>query len=354
MEIFDIAVIGLGPAGATLTRLLDPSFKVLALDKKQSQGKSGFQKPCGGLLAPDAQRSFIRFGLTLPVSILADPQIFSVKTIDLQSDLSRDYQRAYINIDRHAFDLWLKTLIPQSTDVRHNIRCKYIEKEGDFYHVTFDEDGEEKTICARYVIGADGANSLVRRMAYPQHEIRKYLAVQQWFEDHHARPFYSCIFDNQVTDCYAWSMSKDGYFIFGGAFAMKKGMEHYETLKNKMAQRRFIFTQPVKTEKCTVLCPSKWSDFVCGKENAFLIGEAAGFISASSLEGISYALDSAEILANILNEGHPSPNDVYWRRTGKLRRKLFGKIIKARVLTSAWSRKLVMRSNISSVSASGQ
>lgn len=52
-----------------------------------------------------------------------------------------------------------------------------------------------------------------------------------------------------------------------------------------------------------MLCPSRWQDFVCGQNNAFLIGEAAGFISASSLEGISYALDSAELLSQILNRG---------------------------------------------------
>lgn len=46
---YDIAVIGLGPAGATLARLLSPRFRVLALDRKG--GEEGFRKPCGGLLA---------------------------------------------------------------------------------------------------------------------------------------------------------------------------------------------------------------------------------------------------------------------------------------------------------------
>ena len=31
---FDIAIIGLGPAGATLARLLDSKFSVIAFDKK--------------------------------------------------------------------------------------------------------------------------------------------------------------------------------------------------------------------------------------------------------------------------------------------------------------------------------
>ncbi len=349
MEHYDIAIIGLGPAGATLARILASNLKVIALDKKQSEGEQGFQKPCGGLLAPDAQLSFIRSGINLPVHVLANPQIFSVKTFDLQSDAVCNYQRTYININRHAFDLWLKTLIPDSVDVCHDTLCKRIFREDDRYRVIFDDRGKEREITARYIVGADGANSLVRRSLYPQHNIRKYQAIQQWFTEKHARPFYSCIFDNDITDCYAWSMSKDGYFIFGGAFPMKEGKQRYRELKDKMAARSFVFDEPVKDEKCIVLCPSRWRDFVCGKDNAFLIGEAAGFISASSLEGISYALDSAEILGNIFNEQHLSPNAAYQKRTGKLRRKLFGKVIKARILTSAWSRRLVMKSGFANV-----
>lgn len=65
MEHFDVAIIGLGPAGSALARKLAGKMQVIALDKKHQYGTEGFSKPCGGLLAPDAQRSFIRDGLTL-------------------------------------------------------------------------------------------------------------------------------------------------------------------------------------------------------------------------------------------------------------------------------------------------
>lgn len=44
---YDVAIIGLGPAGATAARLLDSRLRVIAIDQKQAAG--GFQKPCGGL-----------------------------------------------------------------------------------------------------------------------------------------------------------------------------------------------------------------------------------------------------------------------------------------------------------------
>lgn len=73
----------------------------------------------------------------------------------------------------------------------------------------------------------------------------------------------------------------------------------------------------------------RWQDFVCGKDNAFLIGEAADLSAPARWRGISYALDSAEILRSVLLKLPEKLNTAYWRATRKLRLKLFGKIVKA-------------------------
>lgn len=86
--IYDIAIIGLGPAGSTLARLLNGEFKTIAIDKK-TFGGDGFQKPCGGLLSSDAQKALAGFDMTLPKDVMVDPQIFAVKTIDLKNNLIR-------------------------------------------------------------------------------------------------------------------------------------------------------------------------------------------------------------------------------------------------------------------------
>ena len=347
---YDVIIVGLGPAGSTLARLLNKEFNVLALDKKQPNGDEGFHKPCGGLLATDAQRAFIRFQLNLPTHILTNPQIFSVKTFDLQTDLIRNYQRTYVNLDRHKFDLWLKSLIPNNIDVRHNALCKQIVRIAKGYQVTFIDDGQEYTVTTQYLVGADGANSIVRRTQFPQKTLRQYIAIQQWFTEKHPVPFYSCIFDNRITDCYAWSISKDNYFIFGGAFPKKGAAEKFDQLKNQLEQQyQFLFDEPIKTEKCLVTYPQKWRDFYVGDNHAFLIGESAGFISASSLEGISYAFDSAQILAEIINSKCDMPNQRYARKTFKLRLKLFSKIVKANILTTPFLRKLIMKSKITHI-----
>ena len=346
---YDIIIIGLGPAGATLSKQLPSSFRVFAIDKKPLEG-DGFKKLCGGLLAPDAQKFFARLDLTLPKNVLVDPQIFSVRAIDMDSRQTRYYQRFYMNLDRDKFDRWLISQIPETVTIESGCTCTDIQRIDSGFSVQYRrQNGEVGQVTSHYIVGADGAGSMIRRKIFPGSDIRRYVAIQQWFEDKNAMPYYSSIFDSRATDCYSWSLSKDGRFIFGGAYPPKNCRERFESQKAALLKQGFEFGHPLKTEACTVYRPSKYSDFRTAKDGAFLIGEAAGFISPSSLEGISYGMKSGYILSEVFRQHPACPERYYRKKAFGIKATLMLKLLKCPFMYNQFLRKMVMKSGVTAI-----
>jgi flavin-dependent dehydrogenase len=345
--MYDIAIIGLGPAGATFARLIDKKYKVIAIDRKNT----GTHKCCGGLLSPDAQKMLAQFDICLPNSVLADPQIFSVKTIDFDNKIERFYQRFYINMNRDQFDNFLISLIPNNIEICTDSMCTKIEKEKDSFLLEIKTNESKRTEKAKAVIGADGANSIVRSAFYKNRKIKKYTAIQEWYEGNAISPFYSCIFDRKITNSYCWTISKNNYFIIGGAFPVTNSNENFERLKEKIKSCGLSFENLLKREACSVFLNKGITSTCTGKKGAYLIGEAAGMISPSSLEGISYSLKSAKILAEICNKKKDLKHIgfAYFIRTLGIRLKLFGKLFKMPFMYNRFLRLLVMKIGIMAI-----
>ena len=127
--------------------------------------------------------------------------------------------------------------------------------------------------------------------------------------------------------------------------------ESFEKMKKKLSSLGICLKNEKETEACIVLRPKSSSQICLGKENIFLIGEAAGFISPSSFEGISSAFLSGKYLADAF-ASESDPDKVlktYKKKTAKLRLKLFFKIPKMKILCSPLLRKIIMKSGICSI-----
>lgn len=346
---YDAAVIGAGPAGSVFASQLArmcPELHVLVIDGQTENN----QKVCGGLLSPDAQKVLALLGLTLPNSVLADPQIFAVDTIDLKLKIRRLYQRHYLNMDRYAFDRWLVSMIPPQVDIIH-ARCDAMDVCEDGYTLTV----RGTMYYAKTIVGADGANSHVRKTFVGQVP-HQYTAIQEWYPHPSGNlPHYSCVFDPLTSDSCSWTICKDGYVIFGGAFAKHGCREAFAEQKQRLETMLGCqLGAPVKREACLVSSPRHWSDIVCGIPGVYLIGEAGGFISASSFEGISSAMLCGQYLAEAFAHG-TSKEDIlrrYQHLTRALRLKLWTKTVKRAVLCSPILRYCIMKSGIQSITRS--
>ena len=349
--MYDVAIVGAGPAGAIFAKTLaekNKDFKILLID-----GSFGVSKVCGGLLSPSAQKELARLGLELPVSVLEEPQIFSVGVIDLGREYERGYIRQYINMDRARFDSWLVSLIPDTVEIIKG-RCLEIKEENAEYTLTVKgADGVEK-YTAKSIVGADGGSSLVRRTLFDK-KIYHYVSIQEWYKyDGRALPSYSCVYDKEISDNCSWTIKKGEYFVFGGSFIKKNCREAFEKQKGRLEKYLGIdFGEPIRREACLLTCPKRVGDVLCGKPSAYLLGEAAGFITADSFEGISSALHTGRMLGEAFSEGknHEEILKIYKSKTKKQRRKIRYRIFKMRLLCSPAFRHLVMKSGIKSFKA---
>lgn len=353
IESYDIIVIGAGPAGANFARLVDSRcYRVLLVD-----GSSGHEKVCGGLLSPDAQDVLARYNISVPKDVLADPQLFSVKTVDLCDGYTRYYRRSYMNVNRRKFDELILSLVPNSVR-RVSGRCVSVSREGKDFSLEIAVSGTNETQAYRckYLVGADGASSIVRRSLFQNKKIYRYTAIQQQFEASESEPFYSCIFDNDTSSGCSWIFFKDGRLIFGGAFEAYGSRKAFEEQKRKLIDlgvvQKEAFDFPVALDACQVLRPKLSGGVALSKDNAFLLGEAAGFISPSSFEGISYALLSAEALADAFNREKgkgASIERAYKRATLALRAKIALKCVKRPFMYDSTLRRAVMKSGLMTI-----
>lgn len=358
--MYDIAIIGAGPAGSTVARLLGASHRVLLVDRRElgsAHTEGGLGKSCGGLLAPAAQAALARQGLGLPASVVAGPQLFAVRTLDLVADLERLYQRFYVNVDREAFDRWLVSLVPDrvETGFGWTLTDLVADDEGPFLRFTTSHGGTVG-VRARTVIGADGASSLVRRLAYPDISApRRYSAIQAEFSVRDADPYYGAIFDSSLTDYYGWTIPKGDRLLLGAAFESGPGIaERFSAFVERVRECGFGMAEEVARTSAMVARPSSLLQLCPGSGDILLAGEAAGFISPSSAEGISYALTSGAALAHALEAGLGGADARYRAASWPLALKVQGKSVKSSAIYGPKSRRAIMRSGLGSIPATSR
>lgn len=351
--MYDIIIVGAGPAGATLARMLDNTFKVLVIDKRNfNDDNRRIRKCCGGLLAPDAQKILGHLGLGIPKDVLVGPQLFAVKTLDFDNHIERFYQRHYININREKFDTWLVNKIPNHVTQVYGAQYKNYKVLGhNRIEVTYTKNNQIHKARTKYLVGADGGFSIVRRQLGLGEGLQRYASVQEWYEVDNPMPYFTTIFDREVTDFYTWTIPKENALLIGTAIPMKDEVnKRFERLKEKLRTRGFPMDKRIRREGAYIIRPTKATGISYGKEHVFLIGEAAGLISPSSAEGFSYGIRSALKLAKAFNRlGNQISIRAYKKACSDLSYNIRIKNLKSPVMYHPALRKAVMGSKILSM-----
>lgn len=342
MEQYDLVVAGAGPAGSILARTAGRRLKVLIAEKRNCHVPVGSsrEKSCGGMLNLSAQKALAALSLPLPGEVLQSPQVFAVRAIDYDTNQERYYQKQYLNINREKFDRWLLAEALASGDTEfcdQTAVTDFIPYE-DYVEVTLrNAQGGVRKVRTRFLAGTDGGASLVRRHLErhytgpdePRYPLRRYVSLQQWFELSEELPYYVALFDQRVTDYYSWMIPKGSQVILGSAIPEGKNVRgRFQYLKRRVNVSGFDLQEPVKERGAILLRPYGPGSVHLGKGRVFLAGEAAGLISSSSEEGISYALNSGAVLGEALLASR-RPSEVEQKYRKGVRRMAWGLGVKS-------------------------
>jgi len=326
---FDAVIVGAGPAGVFAAKHMPHNFHVLLIDSSPVPRN----KPCAGLLVEASKQAITQ--LNPPLEIFEHPQHLDLTYVDWNTGREREAKKQLWNVSRRKFDYWLAMLLPERVLVSERTRLVdfYPTRDKRFMVLTLDSGGMKRIITTKYLVGCDGAVSTVRQklQAKPPY----YVACQETLpKSRLVKP--SFIFDDEITDFYSWVIPKSNRLLVGSALRGHEAKEKFELFKRKLSAKYGLSGEGERSV-ALISRPTSPKDICLGKGIIFLAGEAAGLVSPSSGEGISFAIRSGRFAGQALGQ-KASPLNHYRRLCKPLISEIERKAEKSKFLVNSRKR----------------
>lgn len=292
-DLYDVIIVGAGPGGATAAYFLGEAGKHVLVLEKETLPR---YKPCGGGLSAHMLEKIFPFSFDPVVETRVKAVGYALGKNKVTIPVP---DRGVRTVMRDKFDALI--LAHAHAEVQPGVAVRKITETGDRLIV---ETANGRRHEARYLIGADGAKSVVARdlglrrgrtmAAAIEAEIRVPPEIQYRFGDELLFIF------GDIPMGYAWIFPKHDHLSVGIAALHPKHGELQATLARVMASRGISLEGadvrghaiPFYTRHEPIATP-----------RALLVGDAAGLADPFSGEGIRLAIKSGRLAAQAILAG---------------------------------------------------
>ena len=316
--MYDAIIVGAGPAGSfSAKKLVEAGLKVLLVEKM----KLPRHKMCSGLISSFSKRILKKEIGEFPEVLCCYPkkskgmEVYPTRMAPPQKFRENSY-----NVWRSDFDFWLTTKASEAgAEVEDQTELLSFSTQKDFIEVDLKTRFGPQKQQGRFLLGADGGTSLLRRTLFKQEPMRWFSVYQTYWkgESNFDPEYFHAFLDRDLTEFFAWFNVKGGqkgiYQVFGTAAAKGSMVSQYFNRFQEYLEEAHGFRgeKLLFREACTapVFFDPKF-EYRFGKGNILLIGESAGLFNVFA-EGISPALQSALDVSKAVLQGGPDVLEAY-------------------------------------------
>ncbi len=313
--MYDVIVVGAGPAGsATAKRCAEGGLKTLVLEKRQLPRK----KVCDAILGDIAMGLITEEFGTIPQSIFYEPPYLTGIVIHIPKYGSDTKELRLPQLSRSELDYWMCDCAKEKgAEVWEKTNFVGFSQGDDRYNVRIRSGDKERSVEARYLVGADGTVSRVRSLIFPDLHFE---TIQQGLDEFHTeidldKNYYHNFYDLEEGGLLGFSVHFKGDRV-GISYAAGMGGvgDHVRRTHDLLAKEHgFDPTQePVWSGRCLAPDMAKQLGarlFKPCKGNVLLTGDAGGFMLPVG-EGIGPSVKSGLLAAQSILKASESGKSV--------------------------------------------